>query len=79
MLPRRRNPKGAWGLRAISALLVVNDVPASPPPRALISPCKPHARGLLYFHHGLLGEVTANCHGFSQTRRVRVNLWKPAT
>jgi len=57
MLPRRRNPKGAWGLRAISALLVVNDVPASPPPRALISPRKPHARGLLYFHHGLLGPV----------------------
>ena len=26
MPPRRRNPKGAWGLRAISALLVVNDV-----------------------------------------------------
>ena len=52
MLPRRRNPKGAWGLRAISALLVVNDVTASPPPRALISPRKPHARGLLYFHHG---------------------------
>jgi hypothetical protein len=25
-------------------LLVVNDVPASPPPRALRSPCKPHAR-----------------------------------
>jgi len=24
--PRRRNPKGAWGLRAISALLVVDDV-----------------------------------------------------
>ena len=45
MPPRRRNPKGAWGLRAISALLVVNDVHStSPPPRALSSPRKPHAR-----------------------------------
>ena len=34
---RRRNPLGAWVLRAISALLVVNDVPASTPPRALSS------------------------------------------
>jgi hypothetical protein len=25
MPARRRNPKGAWGLRAISALLVVDD------------------------------------------------------
>jgi hypothetical protein len=30
------------------------DAPASPPPRALISSPKPHARGLLYFDHGLL-------------------------
>ena len=47
-------PEGIWvrvaaqphgGCAAISALLVVNDVPASPPPRALSSPRKPHARG----------------------------------
>ena len=44
----RRNPKGAWVLQAISALLIVNDgqrcATTSPPPRALISPPKPHAR-----------------------------------
>ena len=45
---------GAWGLRAISALLVVNNVTTLPPPRALTLPRKPHARDLLYFHHGLL-------------------------
>ena len=39
-----RNPSAAWGLRAISALLVVVDVPTSRPPRALSSPRKPHAR-----------------------------------
>jgi hypothetical protein len=39
---------------AISALLVVNDVTASPPPRAFISPRKPYVRGLLHSHHGLL-------------------------
>ena len=27
MAPPRRNPKGAWVLRAIAALLVVNDAP----------------------------------------------------
>ena len=58
---RRRNPKGpgsasgpaACGLRnwvrrpsPISSLIVVNDVPASPPPRALSSDRKPHARGI---------------------------------
>jgi hypothetical protein len=58
---RRRCPRAAgthWAhgyCGPISALLVVNDVPASPPPRALSSARKPHARGLLYFHHGLLG------------------------
>ena len=30
--------------------------PTSPPPRALTLPRKPYARGLLYFHHGLLGK-----------------------
>ena len=42
------------GCGAISALLVVSDVSALPPPRALSSPRKPLARGLLHFHHGLL-------------------------
>ncbi len=51
---RRRNPLGAWRLRAISSLLVVDDVPASTPPHALSLPHKPHARDLLYFYHGLL-------------------------
>ena len=40
------------------ALLVVNDVTASPPPRALTLPRKPYARDLLYFHHGLLAFVS---------------------
>ena len=40
-----RNPKGAWVLRAISSLLVVDDVRRHRlPPRASISPRKPHAR-----------------------------------
>ena len=55
MPPRRRNPKGAWGLRAISSLLVVDDVHRHRhPPRALTSPRKTHARDLWYFHHVLL-------------------------
>jgi len=45
MAPRRRNPAGAWELRAISALLVVDDTPWHRlPPRALSLPRKPHAR-----------------------------------
>src|SRR5216117_2145784 len=53
--PRRRNPKGAWVLRAIAALLVVDDAHRHRlPPRALRSPHNTHARGRLYFHHGLL-------------------------
>src|SRR5437773_861464 len=39
MRPRRRNPKGAWVLRAIASLLVVDDVHRHRlPPRALRSP-----------------------------------------
>src|SRR5439155_19756087 len=53
--PRRRNPEGAWVLRAIAALLVVDGVPRHRlPPRALRSPHNTHARDPLYFHHGLL-------------------------
>jgi len=45
MAPRRRNPAGTWGLRAISTLLVVDDAPWHRlPPRALSLPRKPHAR-----------------------------------
>src|SRR5437667_7327311 len=56
MRPRRRNPKGAWVLRAIAALLVVDDAHRHRlPPRALRSPHNTHARDRLYFHHGLLG------------------------
>src|SRR5436309_8115664 len=55
MRPRRRNPKGAWVLRAIAALLVVDDAHRHRlPPRALRSPHNTHARDRLYFHHGLL-------------------------
>src|SRR6185503_3662315 len=45
MSPRRRNPKGAWVLRAIAALLVVDDVHRHRlPPRALRSHRNTHAR-----------------------------------
>ena len=45
MAPRRRNPLGAWGLRAISSLLVVDNAPRHRlPPRASSLPRKPRAR-----------------------------------
>jgi len=48
MTSRRRNTLGAWELRAISALLVVDDAPRHRlPPRALSLPRKPRARGTL--------------------------------
>src|SRR5206468_6194828 len=53
--PRRRNPKGAWVLRAIAALLVVADMHRHRlHPRALRSPHNTHARARLYVHHGLV-------------------------
>src|SRR6059036_834553 len=59
MPPRRRNPPGARGLRAISALLVVDDVQKHRlPPRALISPRKPHARNPLEFSDRLQSGAT---------------------
>jgi len=39
--PPRRHPQGGRGSRAISASLVVNDVPTSPPPHSLTSPREP--------------------------------------
>src|SRR5437867_6949251 len=54
--PRRRNPKGAWVLRAIAALLLLDDPHRDRlRRRALRSPHNTHARDPLYFHHGLLG------------------------
>ena len=45
MPPRRRNPKGAWGLRGdLRVARRQRCTTTSPPPRALSSPCKPHAR-----------------------------------
>src|SRR5947209_20219570 len=41
---RRPNPAGAWGLRADTASLVVDDGSPSTPPRSLSAPRKPHAR-----------------------------------
>jgi hypothetical protein len=41
---------------AISSLLVVNDVTTSPPPRASISPRKPHQRKAMYFGRTTLGQ-----------------------
>src|SRR5438093_11506498 len=54
--PRRRNPKGAWVLRAIAALLLLDDPHRDRlRRRALRSPPNTHARDRLYFHHGPLG------------------------
>ena len=56
MAPRRRNPEGARVLRAISALLVVDDMHRHRlPPRAWTSPRQPRARGPVEFYHGLPG------------------------
>ena len=55
MPPRSWNPKGAWVLRAISSLLVVDDVHGHRlPPRASTSPRKPHARDPYEFSDRLL-------------------------
>src|SRR5438552_4874455 len=55
MAPRRRNPEGAWVLRAIAALLLLDDPHRDRlRRRALRSPRNTHARDRLYFHHGLL-------------------------
>jgi hypothetical protein len=60
--PRQAGTRGTHGgCTTIAALLVVNDVPASPPPCALRLSCKPHARGSLYFHHGLLAQHPSVC------------------
>jgi hypothetical protein len=50
--------RGAGDMVASSRSANTADVPASLPPRALISLRKPHARGLLYFHHGLLARIS---------------------
>src|SRR5206468_3422152 len=53
MAPRRRNPEGAWVLRAIAALLLLDDPHRDRlRRRALRSPHNTHARDPLYFHHG---------------------------
>src|SRR5438552_8517989 len=59
MAPRRRNPEGAWVLRAIAALLLLDDPHRDRlRRRALRSPHNTHARDRLYFHHGLLESLT---------------------
>src|SRR6058998_479000 len=52
--PRRPNPAGAWGLRADTASLVVDDGSPSSPPRSLSAPRKPHARGPTQYPDRLL-------------------------
>src|SRR5207245_8756921 len=53
--PRRRNPQGAWVLRAIAALLLLDDPHRDRlRRRALRSPHNTPARDRLYSHHGLL-------------------------
>jgi hypothetical protein len=53
---RRRNPQGALILQAISALLVVNDAINIASSARLDLARKIKARGLWYFHHGLLSD-----------------------
>src|ERR1044071_3105862 len=56
--PPRRNPEGAWVLRAIAALLLLDDPHRDRlRRRALRSPHNTHARDRLYFHHGLLARL----------------------
>ena len=50
----RRNPLGGGRLRSISSSLVVDDVPASPPSRSLISPGKPPPQTSPYLWKGAL-------------------------
>ena len=55
MAPRRRNPEGARVLRAIAALLLLDDPHRGRRRRrAWRSPRKPRARGPVEFYHGLL-------------------------
>lgn len=62
-LQRSRYPFAAgtvwapWGSGSISTLPIVDDVPAAPPPRALIMARKPPARGRLKFSDTLLGRI----------------------
>ena len=51
-----RNPKGAWGLHGDRCVARRRRCAStSPPPRALRSPCKPHARDPFEFSDRLLG------------------------
>jgi len=51
-----RNPKGAWGLHDDRCVARRRRCTwTSPPPRALRSPCKPHARDPFQFSDRLLG------------------------
>ena len=65
----RRNPPGGWGLRAISASLVVADVPASPPPRSWIWPHKPHPQLAIYFLDRTLDLIRNSLHAWSLLSR----------
>src|ERR1044071_7652442 len=59
--PPRRNPEGAWVLRAIAALLLLDDPHRDRlRRRALRSPHNTHARDPLYFHHGLLASAASD-------------------
>ncbi len=51
---RRRNPKGARGLRPHAASLVVNDHTGQSPPRSLPEARKPRARGPSHYSDTLL-------------------------
>ncbi len=51
---RRRNPKGARGLRPDAASLVVNDNTGQFPPRSLPEARKPRARGPSHYSDTLL-------------------------
>ena len=57
MAPRRRNPKGARGLRPNTALLASHGPPGRASARALSSARKPRARDTLGFVSTLLGHL----------------------
>ena len=59
MSPPGRNPKGAWGLHDDRCVARRQRcATTSPPPRALRSPCKPHARDPFYYSDKLLARIS---------------------
>ncbi len=62
---QRRNPVGEGGLWSISSLLVVDDVPTSPPSRSSTSPHKPPPQISPYLWKGALSPPRSTRDGFT--------------